>query len=182
MSVSLGSLIYNLPAERRKSVRELEKISTKIIKEKCSLLFNSTCLKEQILPKYTNIKLHDQAARNEHFTLKYRRQLVEREVENAKASIETLEKDHKERTTSLLNTMDEQTITPILQKIQENVATIEIETKLKQSRKLNSLYGRSLVLPTEKRDAFVNLSSYELSASEKEFLIESSRLQIQRTL
>lgn len=44
--VSLGSLLFNLPVERRKSVRELEKVSTKIIKLKCSLLFNSTCLKE----------------------------------------------------------------------------------------------------------------------------------------
>ena len=58
MSVSLGSLIFSLPADHRKSVRELEKISTKITKEKCSLLFNSTCLKEQILPKYTNIYIY----------------------------------------------------------------------------------------------------------------------------
>ena len=58
MSVSLGSLLFNLPAERRKCVRELEKISTKIIREKCSLLFNSTCLKEDILPKYTNIYIY----------------------------------------------------------------------------------------------------------------------------
>ena len=50
--VSLGSLLFNLPVERRKSVRELEKVSTKVIKAKCSLLFNSTCLKENILPKY----------------------------------------------------------------------------------------------------------------------------------
>ena len=55
MSLSFGSLLFNLPAERRKEVRNLEKISNKIIKTKCSQLFNSTCLKEDILPKYTNI-------------------------------------------------------------------------------------------------------------------------------
>ena len=115
--VSLGSLIFNLPSERRKSVRELEKVSAKLIKQKCSLLFNSTCLKEDILPTYSNIKLHSQAARKEPFTLKYRRNLVEREVQNAKANIETLEKDHSERIASLRGTMDEQTLTPILQKI-----------------------------------------------------------------
>ena len=53
--VTLGTLLFNLPVERRKSVRDLEKISTKIIKTKCSLLFNSTCLKNDILPNYTNI-------------------------------------------------------------------------------------------------------------------------------
>ena len=82
--VSLGSLIFNLPPERRKSVRELEKVSVKLIKERCSLLFNSTCLKEDILPTYSNIKLHKPAARKEPFTLKFRRRLVEREVQNAK--------------------------------------------------------------------------------------------------
>ena len=58
MAVSLGSLIFNLPPERRKSVRELEKVSVKLIKQKCSLLFNSTCLKEDILPTYSNIYIY----------------------------------------------------------------------------------------------------------------------------
>ena len=128
--VSLGSLIFNLPPERRKSVRELEKVSVKLIKERCSLLFNSTCLKEDILPTYSNIKLHKPAARKEPFTLKFRRRLVEREVQNAKQNIEQLEKDHNERISSLRGTIDEQTLTPILEKLKENVATIEIETKL----------------------------------------------------
>ena len=58
MSLSFGSLLFNLPAERRKSIRNLEKSSTKLIKTKCSKLFNSTCLKEDILPKYTNIYIY----------------------------------------------------------------------------------------------------------------------------
>ena len=150
MSVNLGSLIFDLPPERRKSVRALEKVSTKLIKQKCSLLFNSVCLKEDILPTYSNIKLHNQAARKEPFTLKYRRRLVEREVGNAKTNIELLEKDHRERTASLRSVMDEHTLTPILEKIKENVTTIEIETKLTMSRKLNKLYKRPLVLPAER--------------------------------
>ena len=52
--VSLGSLLYNLPVDRRKSVRDLEKLSTKISKLQCSLLFNNTCLREGILPTYSN--------------------------------------------------------------------------------------------------------------------------------
>ena len=58
MAVSLGSLIFNLPPERRKSVRELKKVSVKLIKQKCSLLFNSTCLKEDILPTYSNMYIY----------------------------------------------------------------------------------------------------------------------------
>ena len=52
--VSLGSLLYTLPADRRKSVRDLEKLSTKISKLECSLFFNKTCLREGILPNYSN--------------------------------------------------------------------------------------------------------------------------------
>ena len=73
---SLGSLIHNLPQTQRREVRDLEKVSIKICKQKCSLLFNSTCLNENLLPRYSDIKLHDKAARKEAFTLKYRRKLV----------------------------------------------------------------------------------------------------------
>lgn len=83
--------------------------------------------------------------------------LVEREVENATLAIERLESDIKERTSSLCSSMDEQTLTPILQKIQENVTNIEIETKLKMSRKLCSLNKRPIVLAAKQRDAFINL-------------------------
>ena len=44
--VSLGSLLFNLSIDRRKSVRDLEKLSTKLSKLQCSLLFNNTCLRE----------------------------------------------------------------------------------------------------------------------------------------
>ena len=54
MSVEMGSLLHSLPVERRKSVRQLEKVSLKSIKLKCSLFFNRTCLREDILPIYTN--------------------------------------------------------------------------------------------------------------------------------
>ena len=47
---SLGSLIFRLPSERRKSVHEIEKVSAKVTRLKCSSLFNGTYLKEGILP------------------------------------------------------------------------------------------------------------------------------------
>ena len=84
MAQCLGTLIYSLPAEQKKEVRELEKVSLKLAKSECSLLFNSVCLSENILPNYTNINLHDDAAKREPFTLKYRRQLVQREHDLAK--------------------------------------------------------------------------------------------------
>ena len=65
---SLGSLVYQLPVEQRKSVREVEKLSGKLTKLKCSLLFNSTCLKEEILPNYSNIYIF---SRQDQFLIGY---------------------------------------------------------------------------------------------------------------
>ena len=52
---NLGSLIHPLPPELRKQVRDLEKVSIRQCKSDCSLLFNSVCVKENLLPNYSNI-------------------------------------------------------------------------------------------------------------------------------
>ena len=89
---NLGSLIHPLPPEVRKQVRDLEKVSIRQCKSDCSLLFNSVCVKENLLPNYSNIRLHDEAARKEPFTLKYRLRLVQRELENARTTKPELRK------------------------------------------------------------------------------------------
>ena len=89
--VSLGSLIHSLPSEIKKEVRDLEKVSFRRCKSDCSVIFNTVCVKENLLPNYSNIRLHDEAARKEPFTLKYRLRLVQRELDNAVAKKATLE-------------------------------------------------------------------------------------------
>ena len=54
----LGTLIYSLPPVEKKGVRELEKVSLKLAKSECSVLFNGVCLSENILPNYTNIYIY----------------------------------------------------------------------------------------------------------------------------
>ena len=55
MATDLGSLIHTLPPEQRKEVRDLEKVFVRRCKNECSLLFNSTCIKENLLPNYSNL-------------------------------------------------------------------------------------------------------------------------------
>ena len=50
MAQCLGTLIFSLPAAEKKEVREFEKVSLKLAKSECSLLFNGVCLSENILP------------------------------------------------------------------------------------------------------------------------------------
>ena len=55
MAICLGELLHPLPAELKREIRELEKVSLKLAKSECNVLFNGTCLSENILPNYTNI-------------------------------------------------------------------------------------------------------------------------------
>ena len=54
-SQGLGELIHTLQPSIKKLVRDFERRSFKLCKQKISVLFNQTCLNEDILPKYTNI-------------------------------------------------------------------------------------------------------------------------------
>ena len=78
--MDLGRLVFNLPLEYKTSIRKLEKTIKKIVDTESALVFNQTCLKENILPKYTNINTHDPAARADHITVEYRKQLIQRQI------------------------------------------------------------------------------------------------------
>ena len=53
------------------------------------LCFNENCLNYRLLPIFTNVRLHDEAARGENFVNNFRDGLIKREISQQKASIET---------------------------------------------------------------------------------------------
>ena len=61
--------------------RKIERLQNKIIKLKCHLQFNETCIINKMIPTYTNVYLHDDAARNEEFVLEFRLNLIKRQIE-----------------------------------------------------------------------------------------------------
>ena len=71
--MNIGELIYDLQPDVKNLIRKIEKLEKKLIHAKLDLVFNTVCLNENILPIYTNIRTHDPAARNEAFTLEYRK-------------------------------------------------------------------------------------------------------------
>ena len=171
MAISLGELLYPLPAQQKREVRELEKSSLKLAKSECSLLFNGVCLSENLLPNYSNINLHNDAAKREPFTLKYRRQLVQRELDETKKKRALLEKEVTTRTESLRNSMDKNDFDNISATIHSNVGKLVVETKLNMVKKLSVLYKNPIVLPEDQKDSFVNFSDYTLSTDEETLLI-----------
>ena len=55
VAIDLGALIHNFSPELKREVRDLEKVSIRRCKRECALLFNSICVKEHLLPNYSNI-------------------------------------------------------------------------------------------------------------------------------
>jgi hypothetical protein len=53
--MSFGNLLFDLQAPARNFVRLIEKNNKKIVNKKYALVFNQTCINEELLPNYTNI-------------------------------------------------------------------------------------------------------------------------------
>ena len=70
---NLGELIFNLPENLKNEVRKFEKCMLKCTKIKLSCVYNDVCIRENILPKYTDINLHDRAAIQDEFTNEFRK-------------------------------------------------------------------------------------------------------------
>jgi hypothetical protein len=50
----------------------------KILHKSMDLQFNRNCIQHNLLPIYTNIKVHDETAREEKLVLNFRKKLIER--------------------------------------------------------------------------------------------------------
>ena len=81
----LSRCILRVTKEKIKlKFRQLEKYKLKNLKAESHLVFNETCLNNNLLPVYTNVRLHDDAARNETFVLEFRRNRIKRQINEEK--------------------------------------------------------------------------------------------------
>ena len=53
--MNFGELIYQQPEHIKKLIRKIENLEKKLANARVAILFNKTCLNENILPKFTNI-------------------------------------------------------------------------------------------------------------------------------
>ena len=56
--LNLGQILFMLPTEIKIKIRKLEKAHNVFINNKYGIIFNETCIKEGLLPKYTNISIY----------------------------------------------------------------------------------------------------------------------------
>ena len=168
--MELSDIIFNLPPTIKRTIRKLEKTLKKLANCEQAVIFNQTCLKENILPKYSNIKTHDPAARNEAFTLEYRKQLVHRQIGEKKVQQSRLLDQLTDLFSSLRNFRlaedRHQQIKTALHNLREHSREIAKSNILK---KLNHLYNGTITLP-QQSDGYINLSKHILTEQQKQVL------------
>ena len=140
--------------------RDVEKIEKKLVTLKLHLQFNEICLKENLLPVYTNLTLHDAAAREEPFVMDCRQNLVQRQIMQQKSEIEALQESHRvcfaELKTAIGNDFKFDAVKKFLKRTVENHWS---QLSSKHDRKLFNLYGGQVL---KKRN---HQSSRQLSRS-----------------
>ena len=96
--MNIGNALHELSPEGRKVVRKIENTSRKIINAKASVVFNELCINNNLLPKFTNIRLSSEAVQRRPFTLDFRRNLVLNEIDQKRGDIVRLqEQEGRER-------------------------------------------------------------------------------------
>ena len=165
-----GKLVFAHPPEARTLVRKIENISKKINNCDIAVVFNTMCIKENLLPKYTNIRLHDRAVQQKTFTNDFRKKLVEEQSQLKKTQAKalravlaetillyeefTVDHDLKQRTLTALN----------------SIAASHLQVgQTRIMKKLSRLYDGPLAIP-KPQDSFINLSSVVLTDAQVEFL------------
>ena len=90
-TLQIGSLIHKLREVEKQTVRSIERLNKKLINNRYAVIFNEFCIKENLLPRYTDFKLYDRAVRHKRITLSYRKQLLLDETEEKVKASKSLE-------------------------------------------------------------------------------------------
>ena len=150
--------------------RKVEGLTTRITKLKSHLSFNETCLINKLLPTYTNVRIHDGAARREEFVLKFRQELIERQITEQKEELSTMQDQLIDAENSLKNLVSSQLRYNALNLFLRRLITkLEEVTRMKHTRKLCNLFGGHLPMKQVK-DSVINLSNINLDDRIKEIL------------
>ena len=163
-------ILRTLTPETKSKFREVERTSIKLIEVSSHQLFNRCCLNNNLLPAYTNVTLHDEAARTEEFTFEFRKKLVHRQIEQQ--SQRTLElqieigKLKQELSNLLHSDLRDKAVSIFLSRILDNK---RIALTTRHNAKLIRLNGGPILLKEHKR-TFLNLSTCQISPCVGEIL------------
>ena len=133
-------------------------------------MFNDICIRENLLPKYSDINIHDQAIQHEDFVTDFRKRLTTEQLSRKK---ELLKKQSDEVLRHRAAFDDLCIDDELKRKIHDSLSAIlRDHDELARNRvlkKLTHLYKGDIAVP-ENDQGFLNLSSTQLTPDQEEFL------------
>jgi len=153
--------------ERSKSYfRRLERNLKQVYKAGIDQEFNEICKENCLLPNYSKLRLHDEEAQQEQRTIDFRQHLVDRQIQHASEEGKRRLKEFVKLLCGFRKTVSSSfqffSLLFCLFRLCDQYVCVE---KLKQNKKLNTLYGGK-ILRREKFCQVVNCSKYVLDADE----------------
>ena len=83
-------ILKNASENERKLFRNCEKLQMKLVNVEQHRKFNNECIQHDLLPIYTNIRLHDATAGSQRFVRNFRMELIKRQVTRQENEIKQL--------------------------------------------------------------------------------------------
>ena len=94
--IQICDVLRLLSPEERRIFRNVENIKKKITNASFAVIFNRTCIRENLLPNFTNIRLYDRAVQQSKLTQEFRKKLVEEEIQRKKELLRNLYVEYSE--------------------------------------------------------------------------------------
>lgn len=168
--IHIRDVLPSLCQEQKRVFRQLETVKKKIVNAHYAVVFNQTCITENLLPYFTNVRLYDRAVQRSDLTLNFRKKLVEEEITRKKQDLRSLYVDYSKAYDEFAEFDLATDLRADALAALKNLELVHTETvRTRVQRKLVKLYGGNVVVP-ENKGCFVNLSDYELNDDEKELL------------
>ena len=79
-----------IPTNTLHIYRKLERTALRLASARAHISFNETCINNNLLPNYTNIRLHDNAVRAQPFVKDFREELILNQITKQTNEIDEL--------------------------------------------------------------------------------------------
>jgi archaellum component FlaF (FlaF/FlaG flagellin family) len=161
----LSKVILRISSSEEKSIfRSLETLNKKLTNAEQHLKFIESCIQHDLLPKFTNIRLHDAEAGNQAFVQRFRKELLLRQKEKHQEDINYFKSEiisvSNNLRTVLLSNIRFNAYQLFISRTNEKLKTI---LEVKHSKKLCALYNGDVAI-TNNASKVINLSNAEVCA------------------
>ena len=128
-----------------------------------AVIFSTTCINENMLPLYTNIRFHDRAVQQREFSREFKVQLVHEQLQSKKNAMHSL----TDGLQVALSQYEQLNIAVdvknrITQKFDDIITDHRDATRTRILKKLCNLYGKSLAIP-QPTISYLNFSDLVLT-------------------